>query len=109
MGTDGALVGYATTGRWRPKAAYDTTVEATIYCHPNAVGRGYGTALYSALFEAIAAEDVNRIVAGVSLPNAASIRLHERFGFNPVGVFPGVGRKFNKYCDVAWVERPLKL
>jgi phosphinothricin acetyltransferase len=102
-------IGYATTSRWRPKAAYDTTVEASVYCHPTAVGRGCGTALYAALFDCIADEDVNRIVAGVSLPNPASIKLHERFGFSPVGVFPGVGRKFDKYWDVAWFERPLKL
>jgi len=65
--------------------------------------------LYAALFDALASEDVHRIVAGVSLPNPASIRLHERFGFRPVGVFPGVGRKFDRYWDVAWFERPLKL
>ena len=109
VGADGACLGYATTGRWRPKAAYDTTVEASVYCDPKAVGRGCGTALYAALFEALAAEDVYRIVAGISLPNSPSIRLHERFGFSPVGVFRGVGRKFDKYWDVAWFERPLKL
>ena len=107
--SDGALLGYATTSRWRPKAAYDTTVEASVYCRSNSLGRGCGSQLYEALFESIAAEDVHRIVAGVSLPNPASIRLHERFGFRPVGVFPGVGRKFNKYWDVAWFERPLQL
>jgi len=106
---DGTVLGYATTSRWRPKAAYDTTVEASVYCHPSAVGRGCGTGLYAALFEAIAAEDVHRIVAGVSLPNPASLKLHERFGFRPVGVFRGVGRKFNTYWDVAWFERPLQI
>jgi phosphinothricin acetyltransferase len=106
---DGTLLGYATTSRWRPKAAYDTTVEASVYCDPDAVGRGVGTALYAALFDAIAGEDVSRIVAGVSLPNAASVTLHERFGFQLVGVFPGVGRKFDRYCDVAWYQRPLTL
>jgi phosphinothricin acetyltransferase len=109
IGPDGTPLGYATTSRWRPKAAYDTTVEASVYCHPSYVGRGGGSALYAALFEAIASEDVQRIVAGVSLPNPPSIRLHERFGFRPVGVFPGVGRKFNQYWDVAWFQRPLKL
>ena len=105
----GDRLGYATTSRWRPKAAYDTTVEASVYCHPDAIGRGCGAALYRALFDAIAAEDVRTIVAGVSLPNPASIRLHERFGFQLVGVFHGVGRKFDKYWDVAWFERPLAL
>jgi phosphinothricin acetyltransferase len=100
------ILGYASTSRWRPKAAYDTTVEASVYCRTDAIGRGCGTTLYAALFESIASEDVHRIVAGVVLPNPASIRLHERFGFRPVGVFHAVGRKFDKYWDVAWFERP---
>ena len=105
---DGTVLGYTTTSRWRPKAAYDTTVESSVYCRPDAVGRGIGTLLYSALFEAIAGEDVHRVVAGVGQPNPASVALHERFGFRRVGVFSSVGRKFGKYWDVAWFERPLR-
>jgi phosphinothricin acetyltransferase len=56
----------------------------------------------------VAAEDIHTIVAGVSLPNPASIALHERFGFRPLGVFHVVGRKFDQYWDVAWFERPAK-
>ena len=67
-----------------------------------------GTALYTALFEVLANEDVNTAVAGISLPNPASISFHERFGFKPVGVFHAVGRKFDRYWDVAWFERPLR-
>jgi phosphinothricin acetyltransferase len=107
VGHDNSLLGYATTSRWRPKAAYDTTVETSVYCRADAVGRGIGTALYTALFDALRAEDIHRLVAGVSLPNPESIALHERFGFRPVGVFPGVGRKFDTFWDVAWFERPL--
>ena len=105
IGDAGTLDGYATTSRWRPKAAYDTTVESTVYCHPEAVGRGTGTTLYAALFDAIADEDVHHIVAGIGLPNPASIKLHERLGFQPVGVFHSVGRKFDQFWDVAWFER----
>jgi phosphinothricin acetyltransferase len=83
-------------------------VESTVYCRSDAVGRGIGRALYSALFEAIAAEDIHRIVAGISQPNPASVALHQRLGFRQVGVFSNVGRKFGKYWDVAWFERPLK-
>ena len=103
---DGSLLGYATTSRWRPKAAYDTTVESSVYGRADAVGRGIGGALYSALFESIRGEDIHRIVAGISLPNAASVALHLRFGFRQVGVFSSVGRKFGEYWDVAWFERP---
>jgi phosphinothricin acetyltransferase len=73
------------------------------------VGRGCGTALYRALFASLEDEDVETIVAGVSLPNPTSIALHERFGFRRVGVFHAVGRKFENYWDVAWFERPLRL
>jgi phosphinothricin acetyltransferase len=103
----GACVGYATSSRWRPKPAYDTTAEASVYCRPDAVRAGVGTALYQALFEILSSEDVTTVVAGVALPNPASISFHERFGFTPVGVFHAVGRKFDKYWDVAWFERPL--
>jgi len=104
----GTCVGYASSSRWRPKPAYDTTVEVSVYCHPENVGRGCGAALYRALFAALEAEDVHTVVAGVSLPNAASLSLHERFGFRQVGVFHAVGRKFDRFWDVAWFERPLR-
>jgi phosphinothricin acetyltransferase len=106
--TADTCLGYASTSRWRPKPAYDTTVEASVYCHPDAIGRGCGRTLYAALFDSLEHEDVQTIVAGVSLPNSRSIALHERFGFRPVGVFHAVGRKFDRYWDVAWFERPLK-
>lgn len=106
---DGLVVGYAGTMRFRPKAAYDTTVENTIYCCPQTTGKGIGSRLYAALFDAISGEDIRSIVAGYTLPNAASAALHERFGFKPIGVFSEVGRKFGKYWDVAWTERPLAL
>jgi phosphinothricin acetyltransferase len=101
------VVGYASTSRFRDRAAYDTTVEASVYCAPEAVGRGIGSALYRRLFAAIAGEDVNRIVAGITLPNNASVALHCSFGFVQVGVFSQNGRKFDRYWDVAWFERPL--
>jgi phosphinothricin acetyltransferase len=109
VGGDGTCAGYATSSRWRPKPAYGTTVEVSVYCRADLVGTGCGTALYSALFAALAGEDVQTIVAGVSLPNEASIALHERFGFRSVGVFTEVGRKFGKLWDVAWFQRPLRL
>jgi phosphinothricin acetyltransferase len=103
------VLGYTGTTKFRAKAAYDTTVETTIYCALEAVGKRVGSRLYTALFQALREEDVNRIVAGYTLPNAASAALHERFGFKPVGVYSEVGRKFGRYWDVAWTERPLRL
>ncbi|MGC1678718.1 MAG: N-acetyltransferase family protein [Candidatus Binataceae bacterium] len=104
---DGVVVGYAGTARFRAKAAYDTTVDATIYCAREATGRGIGTMLYRALFEALRSEDINRIVAGITLPNDASVALHRRFGFTPLGTYSEIGRKFGRYWDVLQLERPL--
>jgi len=106
---NGAVVGYAGTTRFRPKAAYETTVETTIYCDQRAIGKGIGSQLYGALFDAIQHEDIRRIVAGYTLPNPASAALHQRFGFQRVGVFTENGRKFARFWDVAWNERPLSL
>ncbi|HTD21979.1 MAG TPA: GNAT family N-acetyltransferase [Terriglobales bacterium] len=105
----GGVVGYAGTTRFRPKAAYDTTVETTIYCDLSAAGKGIGRRLYTALFETIAGEDIHRILAGYTLPNPASAALHQRFGFKPAGTFSENGRKFGRYWDVMWTERPLRL
>jgi phosphinothricin acetyltransferase len=102
---DEGVLGYAGSMRFRPKAAYDTTVETTIYCAAEAVGEGVGSRIYSGLIEVLRGEDVHRMVAGYTLPNSATAALHERFGFKAVGVFSEVGRKFGKYWDVCWTER----
>jgi phosphinothricin acetyltransferase len=102
------VVGYAGTTRFRPKAAYDTTVETTIYCAPEFVGKGLGTHLYAALFATLSEESIHRVVAGYVPPNPISAALHERFGFKSIGVFSEAGYKFNRYWDVCWMERPLK-
>lgn len=106
---DGLVLGYAGTTRFRVKPAYDPTVETTIYCSPDNTRKGLGSTLYAALFQAIANEDIHRIVAGFAMPNPASQALHERFGFKLVGIFRENGRKFGRYWDVAWMERPLRL
>ncbi len=104
---DGVVLGYAGSTRFRAKPAYDRTVETTIYCAPEAVGRGVGARLYAALFDAMAGEDVHRMVAGYVPPNTASEKLHARFGFRRVGVFTEQGYKFGRYWDVCWMERSL--
>jgi phosphinothricin acetyltransferase len=103
------VIGYAGTTRFRPKAAYETTVETTIYLDPQATGAGLGSRLYAALFAELKDEDIRRIVAGYTLPNPASAALQARFGFMRVGIFTENGRKFGRYWDVAWNERPLVL
>ncbi|WP_328866695.1 GNAT family N-acetyltransferase [Streptomyces sp. NBC_00304] len=101
------ILGYATSSAFRPKAAYSTSVEVSVYCAPGAAGRGIGTLLYAALFEALAGEDLHRAYAGITQPNEASVRLHDRFGFRHLGTYAEVGRKFGRYWDVAWYEKRL--
>lgn len=101
------ILGYATSSAFRPKAAYSTSVEVSVYCAPGAAGRGIGTLLYTALFDALAGEDLHRAYAGIAQPNAASVRLHDRFGFRHLGTYAEVGRKFGRYWDVAWYEKRL--
>lgn len=101
------ILGYATSSPYRPKPAYVTSVETSVYVAPDAGRRGVGTLLYDALFKALADEDVHRAYAGIAQPNESSERLHARFGFRHVGTYHEVGRKFGRYWDVAWYEKEL--
>jgi phosphinothricin acetyltransferase len=102
-----AAIGWASSHRYKERAAYDTTVLSSIYLAPDATGQGLGRRLYAALFDALADEDVHRIFGGITQPNEASVRLHRAFGFEPVGIYREVGRKFGRYWDVATYLRSM--
>ena len=102
---DGALAGYATSGKIREKPGYLASVETSVYVSPDHLQRGVGTRLYATLFDELAKEDVHRAFAGIVPPNPASVALHARFGFVRVGAFREAGRKFGRYWDVEWFER----
>lgn len=104
---DGKVTGFATSSRLRPKPGYLTSVETSIYLAPDAIGKGVGARLYGELFKSLEGEDLHRAYAGIALPNPASIALHEKFGFKRVALFSEQGRKFGRYWDVAWFEKPL--
>lgn len=104
---DDLVLGYAASKEFRPRPAYRTSVETSVYCRPDATGRGVGSALYGRLFDRLAGEPLHRAYAGVALPNDASLALHRRFGFTEVGTFSEVGHKFDRYWDVLWLEKPL--
>ena len=101
------VIGYACSSRFRPKPGYETSVETSIYLAPEAIGKGAGSRLYEALFKSLDDQDLHRAYAGIALPNPQSIGLHERFGFKPVALYTEQGRKFRRYWDVAWFEKPL--
>jgi phosphinothricin acetyltransferase len=103
----GEVLGYVTSSPFRPKAAYVTSVETSVYCRHDATGRGIGRRLYEGLFTALADEDLHWAYAAITLPNDASVRLHTRCGFTEIGIYHEVGRKNGRYWDTLWLERPL--
>jgi phosphinothricin acetyltransferase len=104
----GRLLGYCYASKWRQKPAYDHTVESTVYVDFKEGGKGIGSTLYAALIETLADEKkVKSIIACVTLPNESSEKLHKRFGFEPVGLFKEVGRKFDQWLDVCFWQKNL--
>lgn len=104
---DGAVAGYVETGPFRPKPAYDTSVELSVYVAPDVSGRGVGSALFAALLDRLADSGFHRAYSVIALPNDRSIAFHERWGFVHRGTLTEAGRKFGRYLDVAFYERAL--
>ncbi len=104
---DGAVVAYAKAGVWRERAAYAQTAEVGIYVREGLQRRGIGRPLYLALIEACRAAGLHTLVGGITLPNDASVRLHEACGFVRVATFKEVGRKFDAWHDVGFWQRLL--
>jgi phosphinothricin acetyltransferase len=102
----GAVAGYAYASPHRDRAAYQTSCDVGIYCRMNARGMGLGRALYGALLPILAAK-YHAAFAGIALPNDASVRLHEAFGFTPLGIYREVGWKLGQWRDVGWWQRLL--
>lgn len=104
---DGRVAGYVETSQFRPKPAYDTSVEISIYVAPDAQGAGVGAALFAALFPMLEQRDFHRAYSVIALPNESSVRFHERWGFVHRGTLTEAGRKFGQYLDIAFYERHL--
>ena len=104
----GVFAGYAKAGVWNPRSSYDWTAEVSVYIHPQHHGRGVGLALYGQLFTMLREAGCVNLIAVVGLPNEASVRLHERMGMQPVGVFPQMGWKMDAWRDVGYWYRRLR-
>lgn len=104
---DEAVIGYAYASQHRTRAAYRTSVDVAVYVDPLAKGQGVGRALYEELLPRAAARGYHAAFAGIVLPNEASVALHKAVGFEPVGVYREVGRKFGRWLDVGWWQKRL--
>ena len=98
----GDVLGYAYATKHRERAAYRWSVDFTVYLAPAAKRRGIGTDLYIALVAICRLLGYYRAFAGITLPNEPSVRLHEKIGFRPIGIYRRVGFKLGKWHDVGW-------
>jgi L-amino acid N-acyltransferase YncA len=105
---NGLQVGYAYGSPHRAREAYRSSVETSAYVRDDYQRQGIGRALYTQLLNELCERGFCSAFAGTTLPNDASIRFHESLGFQSIGVFPRVGRKFGAWHDVAWFYRPLQ-
>jgi len=101
----GQVVGYAYAGKWKGRCAYRYSVESSVYLDPSVTGRGIGTRLYQALLALLRDRSIHVVIAGIALPNEASVALHERQGFAKVAHFREVGYKFGQWLDVGYWQR----
>jgi phosphinothricin acetyltransferase len=104
----GAVCGYAYASKHRERAAYQWSVDTTVYVREDMRGRGVGRALYGALLPLLAELGYCQAFAGVALPNAGSVGLHEALGFEAIGVYRNVGYKHGAWRDVGWWQKRLR-
>lgn len=105
---DKTILGYAYAAPWRERSAYRFSVEVSVYLDANQKQKGLGSALYQALFDTLEKTEVHAALAGIALPNDASIGLHEKFGMKQVAHLPEVGFKFDRWVDVAYWQKVLR-
>ncbi|HEX6704860.1 MAG TPA: arsinothricin resistance N-acetyltransferase ArsN1 family B [Albitalea sp.] len=103
----GAVKGYVYAGRHRERPAYQWSVDVTAYVRADARGQGVGKRLYERLFDELMRLGYCQAFAGIALPNAASVALHECVGFKPLGIYRNVGFKMSAWRDVGWWQREL--
>jgi len=106
--SDGEIAGYAYGSQHRERAAYQWSVDVTVYVAPHAWRAGVGRALYTRLLELLAKQGYYNAYAGITLPNPGSIALHEAVGFRRFAVYRSVGYKHGAWHDVGWWELKLR-
>lgn len=104
----GDVVGYAYASQWKPRSGYRFAAEVSVYLDPGHVDQGIGSALYRQALSTLQASGIHVAIGGVALPNDASVKLHEKLGFEKVAHFREVGFKFHRWIDVAYWEKFLR-
>lgn len=104
----GRVDGYAYASKHRERMAYQWSVDTAVYIRADRRGCGVGSALYRALLPMLIAQGYCQAFAGIALPNEASVGLHERLGFERLGVYRNVGYKLGGWHDVGWWQKPLQ-
>jgi len=97
-----AFAGYARSGPWKPREAYSRTAEISVYIESDMQRQGVGRSLYERLFDELARRGYYTLLAGITLPNPASVGLHEAMGMSHVGTLPEVGYKFERWLSVGY-------
>jgi phosphinothricin acetyltransferase len=105
---DEIVAGYVYASQHRERAAYRWAVDVAVYVAYQQLRRGLGRALYDSLFSILRQQGYFKAYAGITLPNPASVGMHEALGFRPVGVFRGVGYKLDRWLDVGWWQLDLQ-
>ena len=105
---DGRVAGYAYASKHRVRAAYQWSVDTSVYVDADRRRSGVGRGLYRSLFAILAAQGFFNAFAGIALPNTASVALHEAVGFEPIGVYRRVGFKLGAWHDVGWWQLALR-
>lgn len=101
---DDGVDGYAYAAAWQTRSAYRYTVETTIYCDHERLGVGVGRELYTALLDDLRQRELHSAIAGIALPNDASVALHEKLGYRKIAEFHEVGFKLGRWIDVGYWE-----
>jgi L-amino acid N-acyltransferase YncA len=102
-----SVIGYAYAAKWNQRAAYRNTAEVSVYISHDHMGKGWGSKLYDALFTMLRQKGIHVAIGGVTLPNPASVSLHEKFGMTQVAHFREVGNKFGRWLDVGYWQATL--
>lgn len=96
------VIGYAYSSKWNDRAAYKNTAEVSVYLSHTIQSKGWGTKLYDVLFSSLREKSIHVVIGGITLPNSASVAIHEKFGMEKVAHFKQVGYKFGKWLDVGY-------